>query len=73
MAPEFLSSIADVSRSVKGKRLAMMCSEGDPARCHRSSLLEPALRMHDVLIRHIDPKSGEILVRFNPSVKGGQE
>ena len=62
---DFLTAIADVSLAAAGKRLVLMCSEGDPARCHRALLLEPALRTHDVDIRHIDPKTGEIRLRFD--------
>ena len=57
---DFLTAIADVSLATAGNRLVMMCSEGDPTRCHRALLLEPAFRAEDVKVRHIDPKTGEI-------------
>ncbi len=64
-ATGFLTAVADVSLVAAGNRLALMCSEGDPTRCHRALLLEPAFRVHDVDIRHIDPKTGEIRLGFD--------
>lgn len=36
-----------------GGRVAVMCAEEDPARCHRTRLLAPALRERGVRIWHI--------------------
>ena len=69
-ATDFLAAIADVSLAAAGNRLALMCSEGDPTRCHRTLLLEPAFRVRDVDVRHIDPKSGEIRLGFDLTQHG---
>ena len=37
---------------------AIMCSEGDPLRCHRTLLIAPALRNRGVEVRHILPGGG---------------
>lgn len=42
------------------QRVAILCSEEDPARCHRRLLVTPALRTHAVEILHI---GGDGLVR----------
>ena len=39
--PDFLAAVSEVSRLAIGKRLTLMCSEGDASRCHRSLLLAP--------------------------------
>ena len=69
-APDFLAAVADISLAAAGKRVALMCSEGDPTRCHRASLLGPAFQMQDADIRHIDPKTGEIRFGFDLNRKG---
>lgn len=37
-----------------GHRVAMMCSELDPERCHRSKLIGAALEKEHIEVRHID-------------------
>ena len=69
----FLTAIADVSLAAAGNRMVLMCSEGDPARCHRALLLEPALRMQGADIRHIDPKTGDIRLSFDLFKHGAQD
>ncbi len=69
-ATNFLTAIADISLTAAGNRLVLMCSEGELTRCHRALLLEPVFRMHDVDIRHIDPKSGEIQFGFDLAQRG---
>ena len=53
---EFLAAIVEVSRLAVGKRLAVVCSEGDPSHCHRTLLLAPAFANLRVETRHIHPK-----------------
>lgn len=36
-------------------RVALMCSEGDPAHCHREKLIAPTLREREVEVLHILP------------------
>ena len=64
LAPDFVSGIEDVCSQLDGKRLAVMCSEGVPTNCHRTSLLTPAFQANGIKVRHIDPKTGEIILGF---------
>ena len=54
--PDFEAGIVEVSRLARGKRLAVMCSEGDASRCHRSLLLAPKFIREGCELLHIDPK-----------------
>lgn len=46
----------DMLIELAGKsRTAIMCSEGDPEKCHRTFLIAPALFAKDVTITHILP------------------
>ncbi len=72
-ATDFLTAIADVSLAAAGNRPVLMCSEGDPTRCHRALLLEPAFRTRGVDIRHIDPKTGEIRLGLDLTDHGAQD
>ena len=53
---DFKDGIESVSRLAKEKRIVVMCSEGDPANCHRSLLLTPAFQRVDIEVLHILPK-----------------
>ena len=72
-ATDFSAAIADVSLAAAGNRMVLMCSEGDPTRCHRALLLEPALRMQGLDIRHIDRKTGDIRLSFDLFQHGAQD
>ncbi len=48
-----------IETSGKGLSLAMMCSERDPAMCHRCNLIGKVLLEHGIDVHHIDEK-GEI-------------
>ncbi len=37
----------------KGKRVCVMCSEGNPNDCHRKSKIEPAISSRGVYVHHI--------------------
>ena len=54
--PDFEAGIVEVSRLARGKRLAVMCSEGDASRCHRSLLLAPKFIREGCELLHINPK-----------------
>ena len=54
--PDFLAAISEISHLAVRKRLAVMCSEGEPIRCHRTMLLAPAFANLGVDVRHIHPK-----------------
>lgn len=51
--PEFASGIGEVIRLASASGVAIMCAEADPARCHRSLLVGPALMVCGARIRHI--------------------
>lgn len=54
-APElvFRAGIARLLELAEGKRVVTMCAEEDPARCHRGTLIAPALRERGVAVAHI--------------------
>lgn len=59
----FQKGIADLeSLATPETRLALMCSEGDPARCHREYLIAPALRELGYEVAHILPDGSRLLV-----------
>lgn len=49
----FLRGIARVLEEAAHSRLALLCAERDPAGCHRTILVAPALRKHHALVTHI--------------------
>ncbi len=61
---DFVSGIEEVCSESEIRRLAVMCSEGEPRHCHRLSLLSPAFQSLGVEMRHINPKNGEIILGF---------
>jgi len=50
-----------VERAEAGERLAVMCSEGSSARCHRGSMLTPSLLQAGADVAHIE-WSGKIML-----------
>jgi uncharacterized protein (DUF488 family) len=52
-APEFLEGIARLERGVRDYRCTVMCSEEDPAVCHRYLLVTRVIRERGVDVRHI--------------------
>jgi uncharacterized protein (DUF488 family) len=50
---EFLAGIRRLEREVAERRVAMMCSEEDPASCHRRLLVARVLASRGVEVRHI--------------------
>ena len=54
--PDFEAGIAGISQLAREKQLAVMCSEGDASRCHRSLLLAPKFVRDGFELRHIYPK-----------------
>lgn len=54
--PAFQSAIQSIVQAVeKGRRIALMCSEGDPFDCHRFVLVSRALQSAGVGVSHIMP------------------
>ena len=52
-SPAFLEGIARLERGVRDWRVAMMCSEEDPAVCHRYLLISRVIRQRGIEILHI--------------------
>lgn len=53
-APAFREGLAALLARLDGPaRVAVLCSEGDPARCHREHLIARAARADGVAVRHI--------------------
>lgn len=53
LSPKFMEGIARLERGVRDWRVAIMCSEEDPAVCHRHLLVTRVIRERGVEIRHI--------------------
>ena len=51
--PAYLAAIDDLVALAADRRIAIMCSEGDPLRCHREHLVGRTLRERGVEVRHI--------------------
>ena len=41
------------ARAVGGERIALMCSEGDPKKCHRGTVLAPELNNRGIKVEHL--------------------
>lgn len=52
-SPLFIEGIKRLERGVRDHRIAIMCSEEDPARCHRRLLIAPALNARGITVMHI--------------------
>jgi uncharacterized protein (DUF488 family) len=53
---EFVSAVRKLMQLAKSKRVAIMCAEGNPFRCHRS-LVADALSVRKVHVFHISGKT----------------
>jgi len=51
--PDFQAGLERLLALAKEERVVVMCAEENPARCHRSALITPALRERDVEVVHI--------------------
>lgn len=49
----FLDAIQRLEREVRNHRIALLCSEEDPARCHRRLLVGRVLGERGIAVRHI--------------------
>jgi uncharacterized protein (DUF488 family) len=52
-APEFQDGIAQLLELARAHRTVVLCAEEDPTRCHRSTLIAPALRHVGVEVTHL--------------------
>src|SRR5688500_12785842 len=51
--PAYLAAIDDLVALAADRRIAIMCSEGDPLKCHREHLVGRTLRERGIEVRHI--------------------
>jgi uncharacterized protein (DUF488 family) len=51
--PEFRAGLTRLMGLAEENHVVIMCAEEDPARCHRSALIAPALRERGVAVVHI--------------------
>ncbi len=65
---EFVSAVRQLMRLAKSKRLAIMCAEGNPFRCHRS-LVADALTVRKVHVFHISSKTSARAHTLTPFAK----
>ena len=49
----FLDGIKRLEREIQSSRIALLCSEEDPSRCHRRLLVGRALEERGITLRHI--------------------
>ena len=58
----FQDELRAVTALAEHKRVALMCSEGDPTECHRERIIAPVLRSWGVKVTHIMPDgtAGEV-------------
>ncbi len=59
--PRFAAGMAHLMDVADEAQVAVMCSEEDPARCHRRLLVTPALTARGAQVRHIR-KDGRVTV-----------
>lgn len=62
---EFASAIQSLMAIAKGERVAIMCAEGNPFRCHRS-LVADALTVRGVRVLHISSRKTAKEHRLTP-------
>jgi uncharacterized protein (DUF488 family) len=65
----FLDGIKRVEREIQGNRVTLLCSEEDPARCHRRLLVGRALEERGFTLRHI---RGDGSIQIEGAADGGQ-
>jgi uncharacterized protein (DUF488 family) len=53
--PEFQEGLRRLIKEAASRRVCLMCSEGDPLKCHRTMLLAPELAKRGVKVLHILP------------------
>lgn len=58
--PEFTDGLAQLEALLPARRVAMLCAEEDPARCHRKHLVGEALARRGVAVLHIR-KNGTLI------------
>jgi uncharacterized protein (DUF488 family) len=52
-APPFTNGVERLLKGIKKFRVALLCSEENPANCHRRLLVGKVLRDHGVIVEHV--------------------
>lgn len=65
----FLDGISRLEQEIRTRTVALLCSEEDPARCHRRLLVGRALEEHGLAMRHI---RGDGSIQIEGETDGGQ-
>ncbi len=65
---QFVHAIRNLMKIAKGKRIALMCAEGNPFRCHRS-LIADALMARKITVREISSAKSKKKHRMTPFAK----
>jgi uncharacterized protein (DUF488 family) len=65
-APAFQAGLEKLFNLANEATVAMMCSEGDHRRCHRTLLITPHLLERDVRVVHIRPDGESVEARPEP-------
>jgi uncharacterized protein (DUF488 family) len=65
----FLDGISRLEQEVRARTVALLCSEEDPARCHRRLLVGRALEERGIPLRHI---RGDGSIHIEGEMDGGQ-
>jgi uncharacterized protein (DUF488 family) len=60
--PAYQQAIQDLVDAAGRQRVALLCSEGDPLRCHRERLIGRSLRSRGCEVNHIMP-DGDLLAQ----------
>lgn len=50
---DFDKTILEISQMATDKRIVLMCSEGNPKKCHRYSILTPAFKKQGLIVEHL--------------------
>ena len=53
LEPKFQEAIRQLAQTAMDRRMALLCTERDPLKCHRTLLVAPALEQADVPVIHI--------------------
>ena len=56
-SPDFIEGIERMVKIAEESTTAIMCAEEDPGRCHRGTILTPALEDRGLTVRHIRRQS----------------
>lgn len=52
-SPAFAAALDDLFEAASRARIAIMCAERDPQKCHRNQLVTPVLLAHGATVQHI--------------------